>query len=45
MHDLTALGWDDVFAEEFEPHAQAGLIPGRVAVQPARRPGGILGNV
>ncbi len=33
MHDLTALGWDDVFAEEFEPHAQAGLIPGRVAVQ------------
>ena len=33
MHDLTALGWDDVLAEEFEPHAQAGLIPGRIAVQ------------
>ena len=33
MHDLTALGWDDAFAEEFEPHARAGLIPGRVAVQ------------
>lgn len=33
MHDLTALGWDDVLAEQFEPHAIAGLIPGRVAVQ------------
>jgi ribosome biogenesis GTPase len=33
VHDLTALGWDDAFAEEFEPHARAGLIPGRVAVQ------------
>lgn len=33
MHDLTALGWDDVLAEQFEPHARAGLIPGRVAVQ------------
>jgi ribosome biogenesis GTPase len=33
VHDLTALGWDDVLAEQFEPHAQAGLIPGRVAVQ------------
>ena len=33
MHDLTALGWDDVLAEQFEPHARTGLIPGRVAVQ------------
>ncbi len=33
MPDLTALGWDDVLAEQFEPHARAGLIPGRVAVQ------------
>jgi ribosome biogenesis GTPase len=33
VHDLTALGWDDALAEHFEPHARAGLIPGRVAVQ------------
>ena len=33
MHDLTALGWDDALAEQFEPHARAGLVPGRVAVQ------------
>ena len=33
MPDLTALGWDDTRAEEFEPHARAGLTPGRVAVQ------------
>ncbi len=33
MSDLTALGWDDARAEEFEPHAAAGLTPGRVAVQ------------
>ncbi len=33
MSDLTALGWDDARAEQFEPHAEAGLIPGRVAVQ------------
>ena len=33
MHDLTALGWDEIRAEQFEPHARAGLIPGRVAVQ------------
>jgi ribosome biogenesis GTPase / thiamine phosphate phosphatase len=33
VHDLTALGWDDVLAEQFEPHARAGLVPGRVAVQ------------
>jgi ribosome biogenesis GTPase len=33
VHDLTALGWDDALAEQFEPHARAGLTPGRVAVQ------------
>jgi ribosome biogenesis GTPase len=33
VHDLTALGWDDTFAEHFEPHAAAGLVAGRVAVQ------------
>jgi ribosome biogenesis GTPase len=33
VYDLTALGWDDSFAEEFERHARAGLRPGRVAVQ------------
>ena len=33
MYDLTDLGWDDAFAEEFEPQRRAGLIPGRVAVQ------------
>jgi ribosome biogenesis GTPase / thiamine phosphate phosphatase len=33
VSDLTALGWDDARAEQFEPHANAGLIPGRVAVQ------------
>ena len=33
MPDLTALGWDDARAEQFEPHADAGVIPGRVAVQ------------
>ena len=33
MHDLTALGWGDALAEQFDPYAQAGLIPGRVAVQ------------
>jgi ribosome biogenesis GTPase len=31
--DLTSLGWDETRAEEFEPYAAAGLIPGRVAVQ------------
>lgn len=29
---LEALGWDDGFASAFEPHAQRGLRPGRVAV-------------
>jgi ribosome biogenesis GTPase len=33
VSDLTALGWDETFAEQFEPHSAAGLIPGRVAVQ------------
>ena len=33
MQDLTALGWDETRAEQFEPHAAAGLTPGRVAVQ------------
>lgn len=33
MPDLTTLGWDDVRAEQFEPHATTGLIPGRVVVQ------------
>jgi ribosome biogenesis GTPase / thiamine phosphate phosphatase len=30
---LTALGWDETLAEQFEPHRAAGLVPGRVAVQ------------
>lgn len=33
MIDLTTLGWDDAFAEQFAPHAAAGLVAGRVAVQ------------
>lgn len=33
MHDLTALGWGETLAEQFEPYAATGLIPGRVAVQ------------
>jgi ribosome biogenesis GTPase len=33
VYDLNALGWDESFAETFEPHARAGLVPGRVAVQ------------
>ena len=33
MPDLTALGWNDIFAEQFEPHAATGLVPGRVTVQ------------
>jgi ribosome biogenesis GTPase len=32
LPDLTALGWDETFAEQFEPYAAAGLIPGRVTV-------------
>ena len=33
MLTLTELGWDKTRAEQFEPHAAAGMIPGRVAVQ------------
>ena len=33
MPTLTDLGWDDTRAGEFAPHAAAGLLPGRVAVQ------------
>jgi ribosome biogenesis GTPase len=33
LPDLEALGWDAERATEFEPHAAAGLVPGRVAVQ------------
>ncbi|HEY7381029.1 MAG TPA: ribosome small subunit-dependent GTPase A [Gaiella sp.] len=33
MTDLAALGWDARRTEEFEPHAAAGLVPARVAVQ------------
>ena len=33
MLNLTTLGWDDDFAEQFEQHRAAGLVPGRVAVQ------------
>jgi ribosome biogenesis GTPase len=33
VSDLTALGWDETRAEQFEPHARVGLVPGRVAVQ------------
>jgi ribosome biogenesis GTPase len=31
--DLTALGWDDSLADQFDTHGAAGLIPGRVSVQ------------
>jgi ribosome biogenesis GTPase len=33
VSDLTALGWDETRAEQFEPYAATGLVPGRVAVQ------------
>lgn len=33
MPTLRELGWDDTRAEEFTPHAAAGLVAGRVAVQ------------
>ena len=32
MPSLTALGWNDTLAEQFRPHAEAGAVPGRVAV-------------
>lgn len=31
--DLNALGWDDEWARVFAPHAAAGLIPARVAIE------------
>jgi ribosome biogenesis GTPase / thiamine phosphate phosphatase len=31
--DLETFGWDDSWSAVFEPHAQEGLVPGRVAVQ------------
>ena len=33
MNALQDLGWDDRLATEFEPHAERGLVPGRVVVQ------------
>ena len=33
MSELTELGWDDSFAEQFTQYADQGLVPGRVAVQ------------
>lgn len=30
---LTALGWGPFFADAFQPHSEAGLLPGRVTVQ------------
>jgi ribosome biogenesis GTPase / thiamine phosphate phosphatase len=30
---LETLGWDDAWAEQFAPHRDDGLVPGRVAVQ------------
>jgi ribosome biogenesis GTPase len=33
MHDLTALGWSEFFAREFEPDRQKGHFPGRVVLE------------
>ena len=33
MPELTTLGWDDDWSAAFEPHREAGLVPGRVVVQ------------
>src|SRR6185369_10678209 len=33
MHDLTALGWSEFFAREFEPYRQKGHFPGRVVLE------------
>ena len=33
MFDLRRLGWNDELARAFGPHAQAGLVPGRVSVE------------
>ena len=32
MLDLATLGWDDAWADAFEPHRADGLVPARVAV-------------
>jgi ribosome biogenesis GTPase / thiamine phosphate phosphatase len=31
--DLSDLGWDDAWASAFAPHAAAGLVPARVAIE------------
>ena len=31
--NLATLGWDASFADAFEPHTEAGLVPGRVGIQ------------
>jgi ribosome biogenesis GTPase len=33
VFDLERLGWDDRLSDEFAVHREAGLVPGRVAVQ------------
>lgn len=33
MLDLTTLGWDDAFAEQFSIYAAQGFAPGRVSIQ------------
>lgn len=33
MFDLTELGWDAAWADQFAPHAAGGLVPGRVAIE------------
>ena len=33
MIDLSELGWDAAWADQFAPHAEAGLVPGRVAIE------------
>jgi ribosome biogenesis GTPase len=33
LFDLTTLGWTDELAAAFAPHAEVGLVPGRVSVQ------------
>jgi len=31
--DLSALGWDDTFAQHFQPFTTGGFVPGRVALE------------
>jgi hypothetical protein len=33
---LTSPGWDESFAEAFEPHLHNGLVPARIALEQAR---------